>query len=109
MSELVSCPRNKHMFRCDQNGPPARREEGAYLDGYVTDEQRRRRPVFIATLWAVAIGCFSALLAPYVSIQDTLVARSLKNSQLTCGETYAYFGDRTLARGFSISPEWISR
>src|SRR6516165_9637902 len=20
---LVSCPRNKHVFRCDQNGPPA--------------------------------------------------------------------------------------
>jgi hypothetical protein len=42
------------------------------------------------------VGCFSALLAPYVSIQDTLVARALKNSQLTCGETYAYFADRTL-------------
>src|ERR1700739_4668833 len=34
--------------------------------------------------------------------QDTLVATAspartaLKNSQLTCGETYAYFGDRTL-------------
>src|SRR6516164_9033863 len=28
----VSCPRNKHNFRCDQNGPPARREEGAYLN-----------------------------------------------------------------------------
>jgi hypothetical protein len=27
------------------------------------------------------------LLAPYVSIQDTLVARALKNSQLTGGET----------------------
>jgi hypothetical protein len=35
------------------------------------------------------------LLAPYVSIQDTLVARALKNSQLICGKTYAYFGDRT--------------
>src|ERR1700757_4532696 len=21
---LVSCPRNKHIFRCDQNGPPVR-------------------------------------------------------------------------------------
>ena len=33
----------------------------------------------------------------YVSIQDTLVARSLKNSQLIPqmrDETYAYFGDR---------------
>ena len=25
---LVSCPRNKHIFRCDQNGPPARRKGG---------------------------------------------------------------------------------
>ena len=27
-----------------------------------------------------------------------LVARALKNSQLTCGERHAYFGNRTLAR-----------
>ena len=40
------------VFCCDQNGPPARREEGAYLKRYVTDEQRSRRPIFIATLWA---------------------------------------------------------
>jgi hypothetical protein len=26
-----------------------------------------------------------------------LVARALKNSQLTCGERHAYFWDRTLA------------
>jgi hypothetical protein len=37
------------VFCCDQNGPPARREEGAYLNRYVTDEQRSRRPIFIAT------------------------------------------------------------
>src|SRR5215831_1652534 len=49
---LMSCPRNKHIFRCDQNGPPARREEDAYPERYVTDEQRGRRPIFIATLWA---------------------------------------------------------
>src|SRR6201987_2165285 len=61
---IVSCPRNKHMFRCDQNGPPARRsepdwrKEGAYLNGYVTDEQRSRRPIFIATLRAVASWLF---------------------------------------------------
>ena len=29
------------VFCCDQNGPPARREEGAYLNRYVTDEQRK--------------------------------------------------------------------
>jgi hypothetical protein len=55
---LVSCPRNKHIFRCDKNGPPATREEGADLNGYVTDEQRSRRPVFIATLWAAASWLF---------------------------------------------------
>ena len=43
-SELVSCPRNKHIFRCDQNGPPARREEGAYLDRYVTDPAAAGQP-----------------------------------------------------------------
>ena len=35
---------------------------GAYLNPYVTDEQRSRRPIFIATRWARAGGCFSALL-----------------------------------------------
>ena len=29
-------------------------EEGAYLDRYVTDEQRSRRPIFDATLRAAA-------------------------------------------------------
>ena len=55
---LVSCPRNKQVYCCDQNGPSARREEGAYLNRYVTDEQRGRRPIFIATLWAVASWLF---------------------------------------------------
>jgi hypothetical protein len=32
------------------------------------------------------VGCFSALLAPYVSDLDMLVARALKNSQLTRGD-----------------------
>src|SRR5271157_3581589 len=34
---------------CVQNGPSARREEGAYLNRYVTDEQRGRRPILNAT------------------------------------------------------------
>jgi hypothetical protein len=48
--------------RCDQNGPPARRDEGAYLDRYVTEEQRSCRPIFIATLRAARLltGCFVA-------------------------------------------------
>jgi hypothetical protein len=38
------------------------------------------------------LAVFSALLAPYVSILDMLVARALKNSQLTCGERHVISG-----------------
>jgi hypothetical protein len=103
---LVSCPRNKHIFRCDQNGPPARREEGAYPERYVTDEQRSRRPIFIATLWAAASWLFFRVARSSRIDLDMLVARALKNSQLTGGESHAYFGDRTLARG---SPKRVSQ
>src|SRR6516162_3552986 len=99
---LVSCPQNKHIFRCDQNGPPARRSEpdwrweGAYLERYVTDEQRSRRPIFIATLRAAASWLFFRVARSSRIGLDMIVARALKNSQLTCGERHAYFGDRTL-------------
>jgi hypothetical protein len=118
----VSCPLNKHIFRCDENGPPARRSEpdwqleGAYPERYVTDEQRSRWPIFIATLWA-AVGWLFFRVARSSRIDlDMLVANAspartaLKNSQLTCGERYACLGDRTLAllpflAGLSISIE----
>src|ERR1700759_640507 len=48
-SSSVPSPKSLE-FRCVQNGSSARREEGAYLDRYVTDEQRSRRPIFNATL-----------------------------------------------------------
>ena len=51
----TSAPSPKSLgLRCVQNGSSARREEGAYLDRYVTDEQRSSRPIFNATLWAAA-------------------------------------------------------
>jgi hypothetical protein len=39
-----------------------RRDEGAYLNWYVTEEQRGCRPIFIATLRAARLlaGCFVA-------------------------------------------------
>src|SRR5262249_41685612 len=118
---LMPCPRNKHIFRCDQNGPPARREEGAYPERDVTDEQRSRRPIFIATLRAAASWLFfrvarSSRPAPVsrwrnghrsVAKQNwcgmlvataSPVRTALKSSQLTPrprGERHAYFGDRT--------------
>jgi len=85
-------------FRCDQNGPPARRSEpdwqleGAYLERYVTDEQRSRRPIFIATLWAAASRLFSRVARSSRIDSDMLVARALKNCQLTCGERHAISG-----------------
>src|SRR5215471_18274726 len=95
-NQLMSCPRNKHIFRCDQNGPPARREEGAYPERYVTDEQRGRRPIFIATLRAAGSWpLFRVARSSRIGL-DMLVTRASKNSQLTCGERHAYFGDRTL-------------
>src|SRR6516162_1041440 len=102
--KLMSCPRNKHIFRCDQNGPPARREEGAYLERYVTDEQRSRRPIFIATLRAAASWLFFRVARSSRIDLDMLVARALKNSQLTCGERHAYFGDRTLGNAQGVRP-----
>jgi len=97
--------------RCDQNGPPTRRSEpdwqleGAYLNGYVTDEQRSRRPIFIVTLRAAASWLFFRVARSSRIDLDMLVATAspartaLKNSQLTRqppDERHAYFGDRTL-------------
>ena len=47
-----------------RQGGPSRtgNKEGAYLNRYVTEEQRSRRPIFIATLRAARLlaGCFVA-------------------------------------------------
>ena len=57
---LVSCPRNSRHIAAIKMGRRHRhrREEGAYLNRYVTDEQRRCRPIFIATLRAGASWLF---------------------------------------------------
>ena len=88
LSSLVaSVPSPKSLgLRCVQNGPPARREEGAYLKRYVTDEQRSRWPIFNATLWAAAGWLFFRVARSLRINLDMLVARAWKNSQLTCGE-----------------------
>ena len=95
----MSCPRNKHIFRCDQNGPPARREEGAYLERYVTDEQRRRRPIFIATLRAVTGWRFFRVAHSLRINLDMLVVRALKNCQLVGGESHVIYGTGHYNRG----------
>src|ERR1700726_3786232 len=91
------------VYCCDQNGPPARREEGAYLNGYVTDEQRSRRPIFIATLWAGASWLFfgvarSTRMTHIRALRSRLEKQPTDLRQYTC-----YFGDRTLAVCLSYS------
>ena len=75
-----------------QGGPSRTGVEGAYLKRYVTDEQRSRRPIFIATLRAAASWLFFRVARSLRINLDMLVARALKNSQLTCGERYAISG-----------------
>ena len=65
---------------------------GAYLNRYVTDEQRSRRPIFIATLRAVASWLFFRVARSLRINSDMLVARALKNGQLTDGESHAIYG-----------------
>jgi hypothetical protein len=47
------------------------------------DEQHSRRPIFIATLWAAASWLFFRVARSSRIDSDMLVARALKNSQLT--------------------------
>jgi len=67
-----------------RQGGPSRTggKSGAYLNRYVTDEQRGRRPIFIATLRAVASWLFFRVARSLRINSDMLVARALKNSQL---------------------------
>ena len=85
------------VFCCDQNGPPARREEGAYLNRYVTDEQRSRRPIFIATLWAGASWLFFRVARSTRMIQIWALRSRLEKQPTDLRQNTSYFGDRTLA------------
>ena len=94
----MSCPINNMAFVAIKMGRrqagPSRTGDrsGAYLSRYVTDEQRSRRPIFIATLWAVASWLFFGVARSLRINSDMLVARALKNSQLTDGESHVIYG-----------------
>ena len=78
----VSCPINNVAFVAIKMGRRQGVRSGAYLNRYVTDEQRSRRPIFIATLRAVASWLFFRVARSLRINLDMLVARALKNSQL---------------------------
>src|SRR6516225_5934434 len=56
------CPNSRVRPWADGPSRTGRSDEGAYLNGYVTEEQRSRRPIFIGTLRAARLltGCFVA-------------------------------------------------
>jgi hypothetical protein len=96
--QTASAPSHMYLaYGCVQNGPPARRSEpdwrreGAYLNGSVTDEQRGRRPIFNATLRAVAGWLFFRVARSLRINLDMLVAPALQNSQLTGGHMPATY------------------
>jgi hypothetical protein len=73
---------------------------GAYLDRYVTIPRPRdgRRPIFIATLRAVAIWLFFRVALSLRINSDMLVVSAsaartaLKNSQMAGGESHVIYG-----------------
>ena len=59
--------------------------EGAYLNRYVTDEQRGRRPIFNATLRAAASWLFFRVARFSRTDLGMIVARALKIGQIADG------------------------
>jgi hypothetical protein len=92
----VSCPVTNLAFVAIKMGRRQGARSGAYLNGYVTDEQRSRRPIFITAHRAVVSWLFFHVARSLRIHSDMLVARALKNSQLTDGEKPCYLWDRTL-------------
>ena len=71
-------------------------EEGAYLNRYVTDEQRSRRPIFIATLWAGASWLFFRVARSTRMTQIWVLRSRLEKQPTNLRQNTSYFGDRTL-------------
>src|SRR6201985_198973 len=93
----ASVPSPKYeVYCCDQNGPPARREEGAYLNRYVTDEQRSRRPIFIATLWAGDSWLFFRVSRSIRVTQIGAIPPHLEKQPTDLRQYPSYSGDKTL-------------
>ena len=80
------------------NGPSARREEGAYLNRYVTDEQRGRRPIFNATLRAGASWLFFRVARSTRMTQIWALRSRLEKQPTDRRRRHHYLRDGTLDR-----------
>src|SRR5208283_4483927 len=93
----TSAPSPKFLgFRCVQNGSSARREEGAYLDRYVTDEQRSSRPIFNATLRAAASWLFFRVARSTVMTQIAALRSRLEKQPTDLRRNPRDLGDGAL-------------
>src|SRR5271157_3680362 len=103
---LVPCPRNSIYFVAikmgRRQGGPSRTggRSGAYLNRYVTDEQRSHRPIFIATLRAGAGWLFFCVARSTPMIQIWALYRQsgsdrLEKQPTDLWQNVCYFGDRT--------------
>jgi hypothetical protein len=68
-----------------QGGPSRTGTKGAYLNRYVTDDQRSRRAIFIATLRAGASWLFFRVARSLRKDLSMLVARALKIGKMADG------------------------
>jgi hypothetical protein len=75
-----------------------KREEGAYLKRYVTDEQRGRRPIFNATLRAGASWLFFCVARSTRLIQIWALRSRLEKQPTDLRRRHHYLRDGTLAR-----------
>ena len=82
-----------------QGGPSRTGTKGAYLNRYVTDEQRGRRPIFIATLWAGASWLFFRVARSTRMTQIWALRSRLEKQPTDLRQYTSYFGDRTLGLG----------
>ncbi|MBV9299088.1 MAG: hypothetical protein JO066_08945, partial [Verrucomicrobia bacterium] len=82
---------------------------GRILNGYVTDEQRSRRPISNPTLWAVSSWLFFRVARSLHIDLDMLVARALKKANWATAKLKG-LGDGTLVisrgdlRAFKMTP-----
>src|SRR5271167_2520468 len=90
-----------------QGGPSRTGVKGAYLNRYVTDEQRSRRPIFIAPLWAGASWLFFRVARSTRMTQIWVLYRQSGSDRLEKQPTdlrqyTCYCGDRTLVDGLVL-------
>ncbi len=64
----------------------------------MTDEQRSRRPIFIATLWAGASWLFFRVARSTRMTQIWALRSRLEKQPTDLRQNTSYFGDRTLGR-----------